>query len=313
LNALCWHLCSSGARLLTLIVAVNGPGSIWLLADRRLSYQGRPPMDDARKAMILETREGTAILGYAGLGATALGTEPADWMSAVLRGRSMPLEQSLGVLADAIRAQFPRHMVQMPRGVIRPLHTVLVPAFVNDDARLYSIDLVFAPDRKSYAFRYTRHVIGATQKSQRVVIAGSGTAFLARNPKWKRSLLRVVKAYDRGSVSPRAVADHLASLNYEVHLGTHDNTVGPKCIVVWRNGKGGTHKGGGGHHFYTNTTPDANTPALPTIVTGLDMAALATLIVSNMSEGMQKGQPLTELGLNVDLARILVDPDDNLR
>ena len=106
--------------------------------------------------MFLETTDGVAILGYAGLGATALGTEPADWMSAVLRGRNFTLEQSLGTLADAMKNQLPRHMVLMPGA---PAHNVFVPAFVGEDARLYTIDLVFASDRKSYQFRYTRHVV----------------------------------------------------------------------------------------------------------------------------------------------------------
>lgn len=73
---------------MTLIMAVTGPESIWLLADRRLSYADHSPKDDARKVMFLESTDGAAILGYAGLGATARGTEPADWMSAVLRGRN---------------------------------------------------------------------------------------------------------------------------------------------------------------------------------------------------------------------------------
>src|SRR5262245_31137533 len=97
-----------GERCVTLILTVNGPETIWLLADRRLAYKGRPPKDNARKVMFLETNDGMAILGYAGLGATARGTEPADWMSAVLRGRNLPLEQPLRILADALKAQFPR-------------------------------------------------------------------------------------------------------------------------------------------------------------------------------------------------------------
>jgi len=62
----------------TLVVTINGPETIWLLADRRLSFKDRPPKDDARKVMFLETTDGVAILGYAGLGVTGLGTEPAD-------------------------------------------------------------------------------------------------------------------------------------------------------------------------------------------------------------------------------------------
>jgi len=63
---------------MTLVVTVNGPETIWLLADRRLSRGGQPWREDARKVMLLEPTDGVAILGYAGLGATALGTEPAD-------------------------------------------------------------------------------------------------------------------------------------------------------------------------------------------------------------------------------------------
>ena len=93
---------------MTLVVTVIGSESIWLLADRRLSFKDRPPKDDARKVMFLETTDGVAILGYAGLGVTGLGTEPADWMTAVLRGRNLPLEQSLEALTEAMKKQFPR-------------------------------------------------------------------------------------------------------------------------------------------------------------------------------------------------------------
>jgi hypothetical protein len=140
---------------MTLVVTINGPETIWLLADRRLSTtSGRVLKDDGCKVMLLETTDGVAILGYAGLGATAQGTEPADWMSAVLRSRNLPLEQSLGVLAEAIKKQLPRHMARMPRPAA---HYVIVPAFLGKELRLYSIDLAFAPDRKWY-FRYTRHI-----------------------------------------------------------------------------------------------------------------------------------------------------------
>ena len=87
---------------MTFIATVNGPKTIWIVADRRLSYKGKPPKDDARKVMFLESPDGVALVGYAGLGSTAMGTEPADWMSAVLRGRNFPLEKSLHVLARAI-------------------------------------------------------------------------------------------------------------------------------------------------------------------------------------------------------------------
>lgn len=79
---------------MTLIVTVNGLKSIWLLADRRLSSKGRKPKEDGRKVMLLETQDGVAILGYAGLGETAAGTEPADWMSKVLREIARPRKKA---------------------------------------------------------------------------------------------------------------------------------------------------------------------------------------------------------------------------
>lgn len=162
---------------MSLVLTVNGHEAIWLLADRRLSFKVRAPRDDARKVMFLETKDGVAILGYVGLGATALGTEPADWMSAVLRGRNLPLEQSLGFLAEAMKRQFPRHMVWMP-GHGGPVHNVIVTAFLGNEVRFYTIDLAFAPDRKRYRFRYTRHVINkptpATARPPRLGLGGTG-------------------------------------------------------------------------------------------------------------------------------------------
>lgn len=307
---------------MTLVVTVNGCESIWLLADRRLSFKARAPKDDARKVMFLETMDGVAILGYAGLGATALGNEPADWMNAVLRGRKLPLEQSLGVLAEAMKKQFPRHMVGMP-GIGGPAHNVVVTAFLGSEARLYTIDLAFAPDRKSYNFRYTRHVIdnpsSAKARTPRLWIGGSGALYLIRDKRWIRGLLRLVRANDRGQVSSYAVADHLASLNSKVHLGVSDKSVGPRCIVAWRHRKGGIHNGGGGQHFYTGMTRDANSSSLPTIVNGMDMQAIAGVIMSHITkrfEAMRAGEPAKDLDkdeLNAELAHLPDKPDESLR
>jgi len=307
----------------TLVVTVIGSESIWLLADRRLSFKDRPPKDDARKVMFLETTDGVAILGYAGLGATGLGTEPADWMSAVLRGRNLPLEQSIGALAEAMKKQFPRHMVRMP-GDAGPAHSVMVPAFLGKEPRLYEIGLVFAPDRKRYAFRCTRHVVDkpglAAPKTPRIGIAGSGALYLQnQDKKWMRSLLRVVRANDRGHVSPVAVSDHFASLNSEVHLGIRDKSVGPGCIVAWRYRKGGVYNGGGGHQFYTGTIRDSSVPCLPTIAGGMDIQALLSVEMPRFNKrlaAMLAGeQPVEENkdAINAELARLPDKPDENLR
>jgi hypothetical protein len=68
---------------MTLILSVNGPESIWMVADRRLTFEDQPPNDGATKIMMLEAQDGTAIIGYAGLGSTVRGTSrPIGWLTA---------------------------------------------------------------------------------------------------------------------------------------------------------------------------------------------------------------------------------------
>jgi hypothetical protein len=311
-----------GVGLVTLILTVNGPETIWLLADRRLSFPDRPPKDDARKVMFLETTDATAILGYAGLGATALGTEPADWMSAVLRGRDLPLEQSLAVLAEALKQQFPRHMLRIA-GAGPIGHNVFVPAFFGNEVRLYEIYLVFAPDRQRRAIRYLRHVRDnrdrATRRTPRFGLAGSGGQYLARDKSWQRGLLRMIKAHDRGQVPPHAVADHFARLNHEVHRGVSDGSVGPRCVVAWRYKKGGVQKWSPSHQFYTGSTREHGSVDLPIIGCGMDVRALLDFLKPRVMKDfrtLRSGEPVSEWNydeINAELARLPDKPDENLR
>jgi hypothetical protein len=305
----------------TLVLTINGPDTIWMLADRRISFANRPPKDDSRKMMMLETTDGVAMLGYAGLGSTAGGTEPADWMSAVLRGRNVPLEQCLGELSSALQRQFPRHLAALP---VRfgAAHSVLVPAFLNDEPRLYSIDLAFAPDRKSYSFRYTRHVVGPVPsdppRTPRMSLAGSGTAYLLRDKRWIRELLRLVRACDAQRIAPQVVADFLAVMNNRVSLGTLDNSVGPRSIVVWRHRKGSARKGGGAHQFYNGIEREGDSGVLPTLGNGMDIQALirATmpLMMAQMSS-LKEGREAPEMdrdAINAALAKLPDQPDETL-
>jgi len=301
---------------MTLIVSVQSSESLWLVADRRLTFKGAPPREDARKLMFLETEDGVAILGYAGLGVTALGTEPADWMSAVLRGRKLPLEKSLEVLADAIKNQLPQHLVRLPVAS----HTVIVPAFVNGEPRLYTIDLAFAANRKDYKFRYTRHVrvVGASHKTPRMAVGGSGALSVLNNKKWLRSLLRVVNAHEQDRVSATVIANHLAKLNTDVFARMRDGSVGSKCIVAWRYRKGGAFKSGGGHQFYSGIKQDSDSPSVPVIAGGMDVAALIETIkpfAFKQLEAPTKGEEsnIDDVAMNAALATLPEAPDDKLR
>jgi len=83
----------------------------------------------------------------------------------------------------------------------RPRHNVLVTAFLGKEVRLYTFDLVFAPDRKGYWFRYTRHVAANPARTPRIGLAGSGGAYMLHDKRWIRPLLRLLSAYDCGRVS----------------------------------------------------------------------------------------------------------------
>lgn len=280
------------------------------------------PKEDGRKIMTLDTTDAVALLGYAGLGATPNGTEPSDWMSAVLRGRNLPLEQSLGVLAGALQRQLPRHLMRLPSGVVAT-HNIVIPAFVGSEARLYSIDLAMAPDRKRSAFRYTRHVVDPTgarpNRVPRVGLAGSGAHYLSRDKRWIRRLLTLVRASDRKQISAHAVSDHLAGLNYLTHVNTADGSVGPRSIVVWRHAKSGVYRGGGAHQFYDGLSRQPDSGALPTITNGMDLRALVGAMMPHMLEQFQtlrEGQApfaIDEGAINAALAQLPEHPDENLK
>ena len=114
------------------------------------------------------------------------------------------------------------------------------------------------------------------------------------------------------------MADYLANLNNEVHLGITDKSVGPRCIVAWRHRKEGVHNGGGGHQFYTGTTRDASSSSLPSIGHGMDIHSLIGVIMPRMTqmhEAFRSDQPAKEMDvdeLNAKLALLPDKPDENL-
>jgi hypothetical protein len=264
--------------------------------------------------MILETGDDLAILGYAGLGSTALGNEPADWMSAVLRGRNMPLEPSLQVLAKVLREQFPRHLNHLPPELRS--HIVTIPAFVENQPRLYGIKFAFDRQSNDYSLLLERQTgrVGSIEKTPRFGLTGTGAACLLKKQKeWVRPLLHLVKAYDRGRISAYAVADYLAKLNHEAHLGTPDQSVGDRCIVAWRHKpRGTTQNGGGGSMCYTGTTREAGGASIPLVSNGSDLRAILDVLARDAAARLRPGvYPVISAG--EELSRIPRTPDDRLR
>jgi hypothetical protein len=179
------------------------------------------------KFMNLETIDGVGLLAYAGLGATARGTQPSDWMS----------DNVVGPCTKRHRCRFTSHQR-------------------NDD-----------PDSPSL----------------RLAVGGSGGAYLA----------------------------------------THDGSVGPRSIVIWRR-RPDARPGlpGGSQQFYTGLARDRDrdTHSIPTIANGMDVQALFGVITGQIqkriaSHGYGAGGPL-----DVDMdetnrlfAELPWEPDENLR
>lgn len=298
---------------MTLVVGITSEDSIWLLTDRRISYGDGSRVDDARKLLILETDDGLALLGYAGLGATALGTEPGDWMSRVVRGRNLGLERSLALLTDAVRAKLPRHLERLSAFSL-PVHNIMIPAFLNDSPRLYSIDLIRPRGRSQYYYRLNRYL---TQRNAtpRITIAGRGGSHLGHERAWGRELLGLVKACNAGRIHPRIVAKALARLNHNV--SQKDDSVSSRCIVVWRTSK--RSKVGGHDAYFNRGEPEQPVPhQIPVMASGMDISAIASIIMPQFLEKASarfRGESDVEMdweAVKTQVQALPDTPDENL-
>lgn len=318
---------------MTLVLTAHGRHTLWVLVDRRLSYGSRrPPIDDAIKVLDLSTLDGVGVLAYAGLGATAVGSQPSEWMSNTLRGHGgLTFEQALSVVADAAVRELPRHLVKTPGGG----HSIVVPAFIDAvGPRLYSIEVVMNPDPKSreLRWRYTSHQRTDLPGSPavRMSLAGTGGAYLNGQGDWQRHIRRLVKASDAGKVSDDVVADEFAKLNHRAHLQVADGTVGPRCIVIWRRRhKAPEYLPASAQRFYTGTLLDSSGVGIPAIGNGMDVRQLAEATLAHWQDRLEKkiekhgsvrdAYEHMEMGdadgeeLNRLLSQLPWGPDDKLR
>lgn len=304
---------------MTLVLAVTAPESIWLLSDRRLcSVTGSvvtPCRDDACKVMRLHTTDGAAILGYAGLGATASGTQPSDWMSAVLRGRNLPLDASFGVLTEATCRELPPHLSSLTQKAACG-HHVVAPAFLDGKPRCCligweSIDGMVTC-RRVYIWHKPNGVdIGLPP---RWVVGGSGAPYLMRETSWQRPLLRLIRAYEQRRVSAQAVAQVLADLNQRVSLQVTDGTVGPNSIVCWINRVRSKDVPDEGHLMFSGSARERDLPSIPSIGRGQDWHALFSVLASRLLAHMNNGHDPTAFEWpTAEIDALPTTPDERLK
>jgi hypothetical protein len=302
---------------MTLIVGLTSKETIWLMGDRRLTTaKGKIHSEEAIKLMEIETMQNDiALIGYAGLGATAKGREISDWMNSALRGRNLPLEDLLRILANVIKDQLPKYLSRF-KNLDRFQHNVVIPAFHNNHAQLYSIDLVVTPKTKKIDFRFTKHVNLKNNSelltTPRFGLAGSGASYLISNMKWMRPLLSLAKKSDSGDIKPEVVANELSKVNFEVSKNLTDKTVGPNSVVIWRNRRQGRHKGGGSHKFYIGDKADRNSPAIHTLAGGMDVKAIADILMPIHMKHFKDKTDIDYSSIDEKLAQIPDSPSENL-
>jgi hypothetical protein len=307
---------------MTLILTIQTRGSIWIVADRRLSAPGSLPIDNAIKATRVYSADGVAVLGYAGLGATVRRNQPSQWVINVLSGRrNLKLEESLSVVANAMCREFRPHMEGPGNNLLRQ-HSFIVPAFVNDRPRIYTIDMARSDER--WLYRYTRHTMGGVAASLQVpppiALGGSGAAALLPIVRWKRPLLRLMKAYHRKRICAQTVAEYLAQLAYQSHQGTQDGTVGPDCLIVWVSSK--QSKLGGDSAFFSRGARTGG-GSIPTIDNGMDMVAMLKTLepdlmrhLETVFSAQERGKEPPKLRFSEEakqrLSKLPLKPDEKL-
>ena len=269
------------------------------------------------KITLLDATDGNAILGYAGLGATNTTnhTEPADWIVKVLRRVNVPLEPSLRIIEAAMHRQFPPHLGGTPYG--QPfLHSIVAPAFLDRVPRLYTIDFIFAADKKTVTTHFTRRNFNQPLPGihfPRLAAVGSGVQALTEIDGWERKLTKLIAAHECNSLPASNVADYFARLSFSVHA--EEKSVGSSCIVAWRYPiNGGAHRHYDGIHEIRGKLQ-----GLPAIGRGMDIAAICGVLMPIASTKLKKiaaGDVGTDGSFqdeNEALARLPFYPDEKLR
>ena len=259
---------------MTLVIALTGKKSIWLATDRRLSTTSRQ-WDSAVKTIALDGIDGSALLGYAGLGATGRQIEPSIWMRDLLVGHGgLTVEQALGVIAEAMKAEMPSQLRKMPG---RKIHGVLAPALINGVPQLYSISIDLGRSGADSKFIFTRHVRSEPgNHAARLGVAGSGANYLPPEKLWYRNLFRLLIAHEKGQVSAETIADELASLVKST--SNKDTFVSEDCIVQWRSNSGG-------FQFYSQGARVHQNAEIPTAANGMNLNAIMNALLPIVQDG----------------------------
>lgn len=289
---------------MTFILSLQGKNSIWLCADRRLTYPNRFT-DTGIKLLSIEGMDGRALLGYAGLGSSKSRTEPSAWMNDLLKGKGrLRVEEQLGLIASAMKAELPQHLAAITG---EKSHVLIATAIIEGKVRVYQLSVAVSQRNQTPHLIYTRREM-RNGLPHPFAVTGSGAEHLPRRKGWHRDLLRIVRAVETGHVNPRAVADRMATINEMV--AEQDQAVSKKCVVKWWAKSGGSQFYDGKHRV------SADIP-IPSIFHGTDihdifrsLAPLAQRAFADLSGGGQG--KIEEAEMNAALRREFSRPNRKL-
>jgi hypothetical protein len=263
---------------MTLALVALGENSIWAMADRMLSFEGKT-RTDAIKLAEFQGDDGVAVIAYAGLGETAAGMQPSQWITNVLRGyKPIAIEQGLTVLAEATFKNLAPNLLDLPQKTGRS-HAFLIAAHINKKPQLFTIEVELNAEGSLVHTRHTRW-LNSRGVPHRIAIAGSGAAFLLKESRLLRNVLTAIRAADAGKASHQEVSELFEAVNARVAANV--NSVSAACIVLWRI----IGEGGGAHRWFP---PAEGAPEfIPSVAGGMPAHEIISAILPTMQEHLHK-------------------------
>lgn len=265
---------------MTFAVVLASRTAIWACTDRQLTdirNAGRSSKSGV-KITSIETRDGVALLVYAGIGRVR-DTQVSQWVYRTLRSLNLPLERLLEHVSDAAQRRLAPHVRR-----VGSTHFFIAAAIRDRRHYLYEIDLRTSPPQ---VIRYEPRTRGQV----RIGITGSGAIYALRHERSRMiSIARSIRQYERGNVSAKFIASQLASLNAAISARAYadgDNTVSPEAIVIHRHPN--SQKSGGQQWCFDAAGKQYNDPdaTVPTVANGLPVSDIVGALMGEMRQRMR--------------------------
>jgi hypothetical protein len=255
---------------MTQLLAFTSKTSVWLAADRRLTFE-RGLRDDAFKVFRLDTDDARCLIAYSGIGRTAGSTEISEWLPLITRGRRLTL---LNALSDI--AAIADHHLRPHLGQRIPFHIFLIMAVEEHSISVYRIEI-----NLNFPKPLIHRVLPNSESllPPRFVFTGSGGAYIRVHERHQvRSIWRLLKQLDQGQPAASCIARHIGSMM--TRISSNCSGVSPSCIV-----SAITRNSFSGHYYLEKDTIQTNTPMMPTVSHGMDISQLARSLQKAMAAG----------------------------